>query len=155
MCLKKIINITDACFELGHQLTYFKVLTSIIISKPNKKSYNSSRAFRSIVLLNTISKLIKKVIGERLQFQSISKNFIYLSQLGSLKQHSTTNARVAFTHFIHTEWVKNTITSTLVFDTAQFFLLLNHQLLLLIFDKARFDPKVAFFFCNYLIEKKS
>jgi len=86
MCLKKIINIADACFELGHLPLHFKVSTSIIISKPNKELYDSPKAFRPIVLLNTIRKLIEKVIGERLQFQLISNNFIHLSQLGGLKQ---------------------------------------------------------------------
>ena len=66
-------------------------------------------------------------------------------QLEGLKQYSTTNARIALTYFICTGWVKNNITSTLAFDIAQFFLSLNHQLLLLIFDKARFNPKILLF----------
>jgi len=85
MYLKKIINITDVCFELGHWPLHFKVSTSIIIPKPNKKSYDPPKVFRSIVLLNTIEKLIEKVISDRLQFQLISNNFIHLSQLGGLK----------------------------------------------------------------------
>ena len=60
--LKNLIAITNACIELGHWLSHFKVSTSIIIPKPNKESYNSLKAFQSIVLLNIISKLIKKVI---------------------------------------------------------------------------------------------
>jgi len=79
MCLKKTINIADTCFELGHWPLHFKVFTSIIIPKPNKKSYNFSKAFRPIVLLNTIRKIIEKVISNRLQFQLISNNFIYPS----------------------------------------------------------------------------
>ena len=76
--LRKLINIADICIKLGHWTSYFKVSTSVIIPKHNKKSYDSPKAFRPIVLLNTISKLIEKVISERLQFQSISKNFIHL-----------------------------------------------------------------------------
>ena len=79
VCLKRIINITDACFELGHWPSHFKTSTFIVISKPNKKLYDSPKSFRPIVLLNIIGKLIKKVIGEHLQFHSISNNFIYSS----------------------------------------------------------------------------
>ena len=43
----------------------------------------------------------------------------------------------------------------LVFDIAQFFPSLNHYLLLLILDKAGFDPKVSRFFRNYLIGRKT
>ena len=44
-CLRKLINIGNTCIELGHWPSHFKVSISIIIPKPNKKSYNSSKAF--------------------------------------------------------------------------------------------------------------
>ena len=43
----------------------------------------------------------------------------------------------------------------LAFDIVQFFLLLNYQLLPLILDKASFDPKILFFFWDYLVGKKT
>jgi len=81
-------------------------------------------------MLNMLGRLIEKVIGERLQFQLISKNFIYPCQLSELKQHSTTDADVILVHLIHMGWIKNLLISTLAFDIAQFFPLLNHYLLL-------------------------
>ena len=39
-CLSRIINITDACINLGHWPKYFKVSTTIVIPKPNKSSYD-------------------------------------------------------------------------------------------------------------------
>ena len=89
------------CSEVGHWQSHFKISTSIIIPKPNKKLYNSSKSFRSIILLNTLGKLIKKVIGNRLQFNLISNNFIHQSQLGSLKQRSMSDAGITFMHFIY------------------------------------------------------
>ena len=65
LCLKRIINIANVYFEVGYWPFHFKISTSIIISKPNKKLYDFSKFFRSIVLLNTIEKLIKKVISNR------------------------------------------------------------------------------------------
>ena len=44
------------------------MLTSIIIPKPNKASYDIPKIFRPITLLNTLGKLIEKIIGKRLQF---------------------------------------------------------------------------------------
>ena len=43
----------------------------------------------------------------------------------------------------------------MAFDIAQFFLLLNHQLLPMILDKASFDFKIFLFFQNYLVSKKT
>ena len=62
---------------------------------------------------------------------------------------------IALTHFIYTGWIKNILTSTLVFDITQFFPSLNHCLLALILGKARFELRVVNFFLNYLINRKT
>ena len=90
----------------------------VVIPKPNKKLYDSPKSFRPIVLLNTIGKLIEKVIEERLQFNTVLNDFIHLSQLGGLKFKSMINTGVALTHTIRAGWVKNLFTSTLAFDIA-------------------------------------
>jgi len=94
-----------------------------------------------------LGKLIEKVIGERLQFQALSKKFIYSCQLGELKQCLTVDMGI---DLIHAEWVKNCLTSILVF-----FPYLNHQLLPSILNKAGFDPRVSHFFGNYLMGRKT
>jgi len=152
-CLKNIINITNACIEIGYWLSHFKMLTTIIIPKPKKALYDSPKVFELIVLLNTLGKLIEKV--NRLQFHAISNNFIHQSQLGGLKFKSTSNVGIVLTHFIHMEWVRNLATSTLMFDISQFFPLLNHHLLTLILEKAGFDLRVVKFFSNYLVNGKT
>jgi len=55
--------------------------------------------FCPIVLLNTLGKLIKKVIEEGLQFQAISKN-IHPNQLGGLKQQLTTDVGIFLILFV-------------------------------------------------------
>ena len=125
----------------GYWPSHFKTLTTIIIPKPNKtsSSYDFTKSFCPIVLLNTTRKFFEKMIGEYLQFLSISNNFIHLYQLGRLKHKSTMNVEVVLTYFIWSDWVKNLSTSTVAFNITQFFLLLNHQLLSLILNKARFN----------------
>ena len=78
-CLNIIIHITNTCIEVGYWPLHFKRFTMVIISKPNKKSYDLSKSFKPIVLLNTVSKLIEKVIRERLQFAMATNNFIHPS----------------------------------------------------------------------------
>ena len=65
-CLSNIINITNTCINIDHWLNYFKCSSTVIIPKPNKQAYDHPKAFRYIVLLNTLGKLIEKVIVERL-----------------------------------------------------------------------------------------
>ena len=127
----------------------------MVISKPNKLVYDQPKSFHSIVLLNTLGKLIKNIVAERLQFLVVKNDFIHLSQLGGLKFKFTTNAGIVLTHIVQLGWVKNKTTSTLAFNIAQFFLSLNHCLLTLILGKAGLDSKVVSFFVDYLIRRKT
>ena len=154
-CLVNIINIANACINLGHWLNYFKCSSMIIIPKPNKLSYDQVKMFHPIVLLNTLGKLTKKVITERVQFIVAKNNFIHLCQLGGLKHKSTIDAGVALTHIVRSGWTKGKTTSTLAFDILQFFPSLNHHLLMSILYKADLEPKVATFFANYLVQRKT
>ena len=154
-CLDNVLNITNAYIDLGHWPLHFKVSTSIIISKSNKTSYNIPKIFWPIVLLNILDKLIEKVVSKRLQFQVLSNNMIHPFQLEGLKQQSTTNAGTYLMYFMCSGWIKNYSTSTLAFNIAQFFPSFNHQILPFIMDKVGFDPRISYFFSNYLVERKT
>ena len=154
-CLNTIIHITNACIELGYWPLHFKRSTTIVIPKPNKKSYDLPKSFRSIVLLNTVGKLIKKVIREKLQFVMAASDFIHPSQLGGLKFKSTIDVGMALMHIIQTGWVKDLSTSTLTFNIAQFFPSLNHCFLTLIMKKVDFDNHIVSFFAHYLVDRKT
>ena len=95
------VNIANLCINPGYWPSHFKISTLIIISKSNKPAYNSSKIFCSIVLLNTLEKLIEKAISERLQIHFIVSNYIYPNQLGGIKQHSTSNTDLYLTHLIY------------------------------------------------------
>jgi len=100
VCITRVINIANACINLGYWPNHSKLLSMVIIPKPNKPSYDSPKSFCPIVLLNTLGKLIEKVIEERLQFHVVSNDFIHPSQLESLKFKSTTDMDIALTHII-------------------------------------------------------
>ena len=127
----------------------------VVISKPNKQLYDHPKSLQPIIFLNILGKLIKKIIGERLQFYIAANDFIHLSQLKELKFKSTTDVSITLMHIIYLGWVKNITSSTLVFDIIQFFLFLNHCLLTCILQKAGLDIHIINFFTNYLINRKT
>jgi len=155
VCLIHIINIVDMCINLEHWPNHFKRSSTVIIPKLNKQAYDSPKSFQPIVLLNTLGKLIEKVIVDRLQFHIVKNDFIHSSQLGGLKFKSTSDVGVVLTHVIHSGWVKNRTTSILAFDIAQFFPSLNHYLLTLSLEKVDFDPRVTSFFADFLVQRKT
>ena len=75
-CIAKLIDIVNACTELGYWPSHFKSSTMVITPKPNKSTYNLPKSYYPIVLLNTIIKLFKKMIEECLQFHTISTNLL-------------------------------------------------------------------------------
>jgi len=99
-CLEKLVHITNACITLEYWSSHFKSANSVVIPKPNKMSHNIPSSFRPIVLLNTTSKLIKKVISNRLQFHMTANGSLDPNQLGGIRQRSTTDAGVYLTHII-------------------------------------------------------
>jgi len=61
----------------------------VIIPKPGKPAYNIPKAFRPIVLLNTLGKLIKKMIARRLQFDTVKYSILHPNQLGDVEGSSS------------------------------------------------------------------
>ena len=82
--LTNFINIANSCIDLSNWSSHFKKSMLIIIPKPNKPSYDTSKIFQLIILLNTIEKLIKNVISGR-QVYSITSSFIYPNQIGGIR----------------------------------------------------------------------
>ncbi|KAJ2927540.1 hypothetical protein H1R20_g9555, partial [Candolleomyces eurysporus] len=81
-CGEIIIALANGCMESGHWPRHFKESMSVIIPKPNKLSYSAPKAFRPIVLLNTLGKLIKKMISNRFQHNMIKYDLADPNQMG-------------------------------------------------------------------------
>ena len=152
-CLPHIVRLANACIDLSHWPNHFKESTSVIIPKPQKPSYDTPKAFCPIVLLNTLGKLIEKVIGHRIQHHTVANNFIHPNQLGGIQQRSTVDAGAYLTHIVRAGWTKNLQTSVVAFDIAQFFPLLNHDFLSACISKAGFDNRIMRFFANYVSDR--
>jgi len=65
-CAVGILSLANACLLLHHWPRHFKESVSVIIPKPDKPVYDTPKAFRPIVLLNTLGKLIEKMIARQL-----------------------------------------------------------------------------------------
>ena len=126
----QILSIANACVDLGHWPAHFKESVSVIIPKPGKASYTTPKSFRPIVLLNTMGKLIEKMISNRLQFDMIKHDVVHPNQFGGVRQRSTEDAGTYLTHIVRAGWARGEKTSVVAFDIAQFFPSLNHEALL-------------------------
>ena len=99
-CAVGILSLANACLLLHHWPRHFKESVSVIIPKPGKPAYDTPKAFRPIVLLNTLGKLIEKMIARRLQFDAVKYSILHPNQLGGVAQRSTEDAGVFLMHLV-------------------------------------------------------
>ncbi|KAJ2921336.1 hypothetical protein H1R20_g15754, partial [Candolleomyces eurysporus] len=101
-CGEIIIALANGCMESGYWPRHFKESMSVIIPKPNKPSYSAPKAFRPIVLLNTLGKLIEKMISNRFQHDMIKFDLVDPNPMGGVRQRSTEDAGLFLTHLVPT-----------------------------------------------------
>jgi retron-type reverse transcriptase len=137
------VRIVEACTTLGHWPVHFKESLLVIIPKPGKPTYSTPKLFRPIVLLNTLGKLLEKMLAHHLQFDGVTHNVFHPNQFGGIAQRSTEDAGVYLTHLVWAGWAQGVQTSVVAFDIAQFFPSLNHLVLLRIIERSGFPPCVG------------
>ncbi|RXW14702.1 hypothetical protein EST38_g11150 [Candolleomyces aberdarensis] len=152
-CADIIMALANGCIESRHWPKHFKESMSVIIPKLNKASYSTPKAFRPIVLLNTLGKLIEKMISNRFQHNMIKYDLVDANQMGGVRQRCTEDAGLFLTHLVRVGWAKGLQTSIVAFDVAQFFPSINHQFLLAVLKKQGFHSKVTKFFGSYLVDR--
>ena len=113
-----VLTLADACLRVGYWPRHFKESVSVIIPKPGKPSYSTPKSFRPIVLLNTLGKLIEKMISTRLQFDGVKFGVFHPNQFGGIRQRSTEDAGLFLTHLVRTGWAQGLRTSVVAFDIA-------------------------------------
>ncbi|KAF8673474.1 hypothetical protein AX14_005390 [Amanita brunnescens Koide BX004] len=80
--------------------SWFKESTCVIIPKPNKPRYNVPKAFRPISLLNTMGKLLTKIIATRMQFDCLKYDILHPGQCGGVAMHATIDAGTVLASFV-------------------------------------------------------
>jgi hypothetical protein len=151
----KVVDLANACFEHGHWPTFFKESSLVIIPKPGKPSYSAPKAFRPIVLLNTMGKLIEKCVSNCIQFDCVKYGVFQSNQFGGIMQRSTEDAGLYLTHLVKAGWTRGLKTSVIAFDIAQFFPSLSHGMLMAILGQSGFPEKVIRFFSSYLVNRET
>src|SRR4029077_12887106 len=147
--------IANACLRTGYWPEEFKISRTVVIPKPGKPSYDSPKMFRPIVLLNTLGKLIEKLIANRLQYSAAAEGILHPCQFGGVRQNSTEDAGVFLTHIVRAGWAKGKVTSVLAFDLAQYFPSLNHEVIVSLLEGMGFAAQVVDFFKSYLTGRKT
>jgi hypothetical protein len=81
----------------SYYLKYFKEATGIILKKSQStkllyRNYALSKAYKVILLLNCLTKIMEKIIARRLAVIAEFKTLLHMYQIGGRRQKSAINA---------------------------------------------------------------
>ncbi|KAF8723942.1 hypothetical protein AX14_008985 [Amanita brunnescens Koide BX004] len=122
---------------------WFKESISVIIPKPKKPDYTVPKAYRPIALLNTLGKLLTKVIANRLQFDAAAYSLLHEGQCGGVQKHATIDTALTLSDFINSNRERGWHVSACAIDVAQFFPSLNHHAVTNVLAKLGFAPRLV------------
>ncbi|KAF8657821.1 hypothetical protein AX14_007828, partial [Amanita brunnescens Koide BX004] len=157
--LKRALLVNNAAEGLCHLFnqisssgtwpSWFKESTCVIIPKPNKPKYNVPKAFRPISLLNTMGKLLTKIIATRMQFDCLKYDILHPGQCGGVVKHATIDAGTILASFVAESREQGLHSTACTFDIAQFFPSLSHEGCALILGRFGFNRTLIEIFNSY------
>lgn len=151
--LEEIVNITNAIFKLRHFPNTWKEAQIIMVPKANKPK-NEVHGYRPISLLPTISKLVEKVIHNRLNEEITTRKLIPNFQFGFKPQHTTTHQLTRLTEYINTNMNLSTPTAAVFLDVEKAFDKVWHAGLLYKLRINRVNDNIIEIINSYLKDRK-
>ncbi len=101
---EQIYFLFERCLQKRIQSTQFKNAVTIVMQKSDKKDYFNAKIYKSIALFNTLSKILKFIIFERLWNIIKMCNSILNIQMKACKYRSTNTTLQLITEKIHIVW---------------------------------------------------
>ncbi|KAI1001176.1 hypothetical protein K3495_g7023 [Podosphaera aphanis] len=129
---KDLVELFNACLCLGYHPKRFKESTTVVLRKPQKPRYDTPKAYRPIALLNTMGKLLEKLVANRISKAAKDYNLLPDEQMGARPKRSMISAAELLTEQIHTIWGKDKkrVASLLSTDISGAFDNVSHERLI-------------------------
>ena len=113
-----LAKIFSACIRLGYFPTVWKHAVVTAIPKPNKDSSNPSN-YRPISLLPTLSKLLERVILNRIEQHLENTRIIPDAQFGFKRGHSTNHQLVRLVKEVRTKFARRKSSGMVLLDVEK------------------------------------
>ncbi|KAF8657428.1 hypothetical protein AX14_007880, partial [Amanita brunnescens Koide BX004] len=148
-----LASLYNSSVESGVWPSWFKSSECVIIPKPNKPNYTIPKAYQPISLLNTVGKLLTKIIANRMQFDAAAYGLLHPGQCGGIRKHATIDAGVILALFITNMKEAGLHTTACTFDISQFFPSLDHWVTALILIRLGFDDRLVALLGSYFRDR--
>lgn len=112
--------LVNSCLKLGYFPNHFKESKIIPIKKPNKASDNPS-SYRPISLLSSISKVLEKVIKDKITNFMDTNNILPPQQFGFRKEHNTVHPLIRIRNLVKSNFNSHKSTGMVLLDVKAAF----------------------------------
>lgn len=111
-----LVTIFNACLKFGYFPQAWRTATTAILRKHDKDDYSEPGAYRPIALLSCMGKVLETLLTRRIAHWAETNKAIAHGHMGGRRQHSTDDAFVILTSWVHQKWREGKIVSGLFLD---------------------------------------
>jgi hypothetical protein len=119
--MSHLVNLFRICAELNYHFRCFRETHTIALKKLEKKNYTDVKTYKSIALLNTLSKALESVIARRINDLAKTHDLLSVNQMKKRKNRSCETILKLLTKQIYIVWNmnKNKITTLLNMNVVE------------------------------------
>ncbi|QRW26632.1 Reverse transcriptase from mobile element jockey protein [Rhizoctonia solani] len=143
----KLFNL---CLNIGYHPTSLQNCVIAPIPKPCQQDMSLPKNYQPIALLETLSKLLEKVITTQLTFEAGKFALIPQSQFGGRDITSCTDAGICMVHNIKSHWKSNHRVSLITLDVSGYFNNVDHNRLIYTLDRMGYSNQICNWMKSYL-----
>ncbi|KAB5591998.1 RNA-directed DNA polymerase from transposon BS [Ceratobasidium theobromae] len=145
----------NACIQLRYHPICLQNALISPIPKPNWYDMASPKSYWPIALLETLSKLLEKIIAKRITAMAGCLNLIPPDQFGGKEKSSCLDAGLVFIHDVQTAHAQKHFASAALLDISGYYNNIDHDILVWITEKMGFPPDYSGWLASYLSDRKA
>ena len=147
----------DRCIKKRIQSSHFKKIFTIMLRKSKKKNYSKFSSYKSIALLNTLSKILKSIVFERIRYVIETLKTFSNIQMNARKQRLMNTILQLIMKKIHTIWneQKKKMISFFSLNVSDAFDNVSHLRLFYNIKKKKVSNKLLKWVKNFLKNKST
>jgi hypothetical protein len=143
------------CLQRSDHPMPFRHSKTVVLRKPQKPTCDVAKAYRPIALLNTLGKVLEKIVARRVSALAEEHDLLPTTQMGARPGRSTVTALEMLTEQIQTFWANDAslVASMLSLDISGAFDNVSHERLIHNIRDARLPQWVAEYIRSFLTNR--
>jgi len=152
LIIVRLLPIYKAMLEKSLMYKPWKEFATVVLRKPGKPRYDMLKAYRPIVLLNTMWKVITAIITNHITYVMEKHQLLPANHFGGCPGRMTTDAMYLLTNKVKAAWRADKVTLVLFLDIEGAFPNVNPEILVHNLRKRKVPTKYTSFMRNMLRE---